>query len=227
MLRVSSSGYYDWCNRPESKRAKQDRVLLVDIKRVHRENREAFGAVKTWKALNAQNITCGKHKVARLRRAHGIVAKRQKRYKTSKHSKHHGWVAPNRLQRCFNTSKPNQVWVGDVTFVPTREGWLHVAMMLDLYARKVVGWSMSSYNNQALVIDALTMAIEQREPEPGLIHHTDRGRLYASEAYRKILSQHQMIPSMSRKGNCYDNAVAESFFSNLKNELTWVSHDII
>lgn len=221
MLGVSSSGYYDWCERPLSERAKRDKALVVDIKRIHKQSREAFGAVKTWKALNAQAIECGKHKVARLRREHGIEAKRQKRYRTSRHSKYHSWVAPNRLQRCFRASAPNQVWVGDVTFVPTRQGWLHVAMMLDLYARKIVGWSMSPRNDQALVINALMMAIEHRQPEPGLIHHTDRGRLYASEAYREILTRHRMVPSMSRKGDCHDNAVAESFFSNLKNELTF------
>lgn len=221
VLDVSTSGYYDWCDRPPSLRAQQDEALLVDIKRIHQQNRQAFGAVKTWKAMNAQDIACGKHKVARIRRENGIEAKRQRRYKVSRHSKHHNWVAPNHLKRCFEATRPNEIWVGDVTFVPTREGWLHVAMMLDLYARKVVGWSMSPRNDQALVLDALIMAIEHRAPEPGLIHHTDRGRLYASDDYRNTLNRYGVIPSMSRKGNCHDNAVAESFFSNLKNEVTY------
>lgn len=221
VLAVSRSGFYDWRDRPLSQRAKSDTVLLGHIQRVHQQNRQAYGAIKTWKALNGQRIECGKHKVARLRRENGIEAKRQKRYKMSRQSKPHRWVAPNCLQRCFQAAYPNQIWVGDVTFVPTREGWLHLAMLLDLYSRSVVGWAMSARNDQQLVLSALEMAIEHRQPGPGLIHHTDRGRLYASEAYRELLSRHQMIPSMSRKGDCYDNAVAESFFSNLKNELTY------
>lgn len=127
----------------------------------------------------------------------------------------------NLLSRTFTASAPDRVWVGDITFVPTREGWLHLAVLLDLYSRRVVGWAMSDLQNRQLALDALTMAIVHRQPQPGLIHHTDQGAQYACSAYRAVLVAHGMIPSMSRKGDCYDNAVAESFFSNLKNELTW------
>ena len=125
------------------------------------------------------------------------------------------------LDRHFTVNRPDRAWAGDITFIPTREGWLYVAVLLDLYSRKVVGWAMSDRQNRQLALDALVMAIERRQPEPGLIHHTDQGTLYATTAYREILRRHHMLPSMSRKGDCYDNAVAESFFSNLKNELTW------
>jgi transposase InsO family protein len=130
-------------------------------------------------------------------------------------------IAPNHLQRNFNTESPDRVWVGDGTFIPTREGWLYLAVLVDLYSRKVVGWAMGSQMNRQLVIDALLMAIQQRRPAPGLVHHTDQGVVYATSAYRAVLKEHAMVASMSRKGNCHDNAVAESFFGNLKNELTW------
>ena len=220
-LQVSRSGYYDWLDRPTSHRQKANERLLGDIRRVHQQSRENYGAVKTWKALNQQGICCGKHRVARLRRCNDIVAKRRKRFVVTTRSKHRHWIAPNRLQRDFTAQRPNAVWVGDVTFVPTRSGWLYLAVLLDLHSRKIVGWSMSDKNNQALVLDALTMAIERRRPPPELIHHTDRGQLYAAHQYREMLNQHKMIPSMSRKKDCWDNAVAESFFNNLKNELTY------
>ena len=130
-------------------------------------------------------------------------------------------ATPNLLARDFTADAVNQVWVGDITFIPTKEGWLHLAVLLDLFSRRVVGWAMSDCQNRSLITDALIMAIEHRQPRPGLIHHTDQGTLYATIAYRAIIKGHGMIPSMSRKGDCYDNAVAESFFSNLKNELTW------
>lgn len=163
---------------------------------------------------------CGRNRVARLRQAHGIEAKRLRRIRLN-YAPRNEAATPNLLSRDFTVLSPNRVWVGDITFIPTREGWLHLAVLLDLYSRRVVGWAMNDCQNRALITDALTMAIEHRQPKPGLIHHTDQGPLYATTAYRAILNEHGMIPSMSRKGDCYDNAVAESFFSNLKNELTW------
>jgi putative transposase len=220
ILSVSPSGYYDWCERGESRRSREDKVLVSAIRRIHVANREQYGSVKTWHALNQQGIACGKHRVARLRRLHGIEAKRRRRHKVTTRSKHQHWIAPDRVNRCFQATQPNQVWAGDVTFIATRRGWLYLAILLDLYSRKVIGWSMSDRNDQTLVLGALEMALEHRQPKAGVIHHTDRGRLYAADRYRHVLETHAVLPSMGRKGDCYDNAVSESFFSTLKNELT-------
>jgi transposase InsO family protein len=223
VLGVSRSGFYGWCSRPISPRANANAHLLTRIRQIHQRSRENYGAVKTWRALVATGETCGRHRVARLRRAHGIEAKRLRRFRSAYAARHTEGIAPNLLRRDFTSTVPDRVWVGDITFIPTREGWLYLAILMDLYSRRVVGWAMSPSMNRRLVIDALTMAIEQRRPRPGLIHHTDQGVVYGTAAYRAILSQHNMIASMSRKGDCYDNAAAESFFSNLKNELTWHS----
>lgn len=196
-----------------------NKQLLVQIKRVHKEYKEAYGSFKTWKALNAEGIPCGKHRVARLRHVNGIEARRRKRFKVTTHSKNNEWVAPNLLNRCFRAERPNQVWVGDVTFIATRTGWLYLAIVLDLYSRKIIGWSMSNRIDKRLVLDALDMALIRRKPDSGVLHHTDRGSIYASDEYREKLSVHNVSRSMSRKADCYDNAVAESFFSTLKNEL--------
>jgi transposase InsO family protein len=192
---------------------------VVTIREIHQQSREAYGAVKTWKALRARGILCGKHRVARLRRLHGIEARRRRRFKLTTHLTHTTWSAPNRLEGVFHAARPNRVWVGDITFLATRSGWLYLAVLLDLYSRKVVGWAMSHANDTGLVSAALEMALARRRPQPGLIHHTDRGSTYAADTYRSRLTSQQALASMSRKGNCYDNAVAESFFSTLKTEL--------
>lgn len=163
--------------------------------------------------------TCGRHRVARLRQIHGIVAKRVRRFRQSYAAHNSAPPAPNLLNRDFTAEHPDRVWVTEIPFVPTRRGWLHVALMIDLFSRRIVGWAMSHRIDQQLVIDALRMAIHQRRPAPGLIHHSDQGQQYAGSGYRTMLEAHDMVQSMSRKGNCLDNAVAESFFSNLKNEL--------
>ena len=192
----------------------------MEVKQIHHEFRQVYGSVKTWKELNKRGVACGKHRVARLRRIHGIEAQRRKRFKITTDSKHAKWIAPNRLNRCFKAERPNTIWVGDVTFIATRRGWLHLAVLLDLYSRKVIGWSMSSRIDKSLVLNALEMALIRRKmPSSEVLHHTDRGAVYASDEYQGILSTHGLTPSMSRKANCYDNAVAESFFSTLKNEL--------
>lgn len=218
-LQVSRSGYYAWCARGDSRRNLRDRELLGHIRQVHDASRQAYGAKKTWLVLNRMGVTCGKHRVARLRRQAGIEAKRKRRFRLTVEHHHSAAAAPNLIQRQFGRSAPNRAWVGDMTFIRTRAGFLHLAVLLDLYSRRVVGWSMNEQPNLALVLNALSMAVLQRSPQSGLIHHTDQGPLYAARAYRAFLSEHGARPSMSAKGNAYDNAVAESFFSNLKNEL--------
>lgn len=218
-LRVNRSGYYDWLGRAPCERVQEDASLLVAIERTHHANRQAYGADKTWRALNASGIACGKHRVARLRRQAGIEALRKQRFRRlEKHSLL--GPAPNRLQRQFTVQSPNKVWVGDITVVPTRAGWLYLAVLLDLYSRSVVGWSMAEKADRNLLIGALQMALARRNPGQGLMHHSDRGAQYSSSEYRGLLAEHDIAISMSAKGDPYDNAVAESFFSNLKNELT-------
>ena len=221
VLKVSRSGYYGWEIKPVSKRELFDNRLITEIKQVHVASRENYGTIKTWKALKIKGISCGKHKVARLRKVNGIASKRRKRFKVTTLSKNTKWIAPNRLNRCFQVAKPNKVWVGDVTFIGTRNGWLYLAILLDLYSRKVIGWSMSDRNNKELVLNALNMALRNRQHQPEVLHHTDRGSIYGSDDYRNKLIASGLVPSMSRKGDCYDNAVAESFFSTLKNELIY------
>jgi putative transposase len=220
-LKVSPSGYYDWKSRPSSKRTLANLELLKRIRVIHADSDENYGAIKTWKALRRQGIACSRHRVARIRCLYGIEAKRMRRIRRIRSGRKTQVIAPERLNRQFIVSKPNRVWVGDATFVQTREGWLYLAIILDLYSRLVVGWSMNRYLNGSLVTEALMMAIRHRRPKPGLIHHTDQGAVYGMLSYRAILKHHGMIASMSRRGVCCDNAVAESFFSNLKNELTW------
>lgn len=219
VLRVSRSGYYHWVGRPESKRVLADRELLVHIRRVHLQGRRAYGVLKTWDALREQGIVCGKHRVARLRRREGIEAQRKRRFRLTVENHHTTAPAPNLVQRKFIVAQPNHVWVGDMTFIRTRAGFLYLAVLLDLFARKVVGWSMHDRPNLEVALRALDMALEQRRPTPGLVHHTDQGPLYSAYAYRERMRAHGLVPSMSGRGNCYDNAVAESFFSTLKNEL--------
>ena len=220
VLGVSRSGFYGWRTRPVSTRTQANENLLKRIREIHARSQENYGAVKTWRALVDAGETCGHNRVARLRQSHGIEAKRMRRFRLS-YAPRNEAATPNLLARDYTADVVNQVWVGDITFIPTKEGWLYLAVLIDLYSRRVVGWAMSACQNRALITDAIMMAIEHRQPRPGLIHHTDQGTLYATIAYRAILEEHSMIPSMSRKGDCYDNAVAESFFSNLKNELTW------
>lgn len=218
-LGVSRGGYYEWLGRPESRRASEDRQLLQHIRVVHTRSREAYGAYKTWRVLRAQGIACGRHRVARLRRQNGIEALRKRRFRIM--TEHHKLPppAPNILAQNFKVAQPNRVWAGDMTLVPTGDGWLHLAVLLDLYSRRVVGWAMGNERSQALSLKALQMAVAQRKPAAGLLHHSDRGSAYVGVLYRSRIDRMGAIASMSRRGNCYDNAVVESFFSNLKNEL--------
>jgi putative transposase len=221
VLGVSASGFYGWASRPVSHREHENRRILNRIQSIHADSAENYGAIKTWKALRNEGESCGRHRVSRLRRINGIIAKRMRRFRAAYAARNSAPVAPNLLAQDFTADAPNRIWVGDITFIPTRRGWLYLAIQVDLFSRRIVGWSMSERMNQQLAIDALTMAIRQRNPEPGLIHHSDQGIQYSGTNYKTILKTHDIIASMSRKGNCYDNAVAESFFSNLKNELVY------
>lgn len=224
VLGVSRGGYYDWRRRGPSRRAVEDARLLGDIRAVHARSREAYGAFKTWKVLNGAGVACGKHRVARLRRENGIEALRRRRFRVTIEHRQTAAPAPNLLERRFAIgvagSAPDRVWVGDITYIATRAGMLYLAILLDLHSRKIVGWAMGGRMTQDLTASALEMAVEQRRPGAGLLHHTDQGSQYAAGQYRERLAQLGFVASMSRKGNCWDNAVAESFFGNLKNELT-------
>lgn len=216
---MSSSGYYDWLNRKASDRSQKNEQLLIEIRRIHYEYRQAYGSIKVWQELKSRGLDCGKNRVARLRQLHGIETKRRRRFKLTTKSKKTQRIAPNIVDRCFKTAAPDRVWCGDVTYIATRTGWLYLAVLIDLFSRKVIGWSMSEQNNKRLVLNALDMAIVARNPLGSVVHHTDRGALYASDEYVSKLGSNKMIQSMSRKGDCYDNAVAESFFGTLRNEL--------
>ena len=219
-LNVSRSGFYDWLKRKPSSRTLANEQLLTDIKRLHRHSKERYGAIKCWQALLKEGIRCGRNRVAKLRATHGIYAKRRRRFIVTTRSKWTKKAAPNLLQRQFTVEQPNQAWVGDVTFIPTRQGWLYLSVLLDLYSRKVVGWGMSNSNDGDLIESCLAMALEHRKPTTRLIHHSDRGSNYTAKVFQQQLADNGITASMSRKGDCWDNAVAESFFSTLKNELT-------
>lgn len=219
-LSVSPSGYYAWRSRPESPRASANRALLDDIQRVHARHRERYGAPRIHAELRAEGRTVGRKRIERMMRHHGIRARAPRRYRVcTTDSKHSLPVAPNMLDQNFVADRPNQVWLADITYIPTAEGWFYLAVILDLFTRKVVGWAMRDHMRAELTIAALTMAIQRRRPRAGLIHHSDRGSQYAAGDYREILRAAAITQSMSRKGNCWDNAPMESFFGTLKTEL--------
>lgn len=218
-LGVSRSGYYAWRRRPASPRTRANARLVAQMQQLHRQMKERYGAVKLWRALLASGVACGRHRVARLRRQYGLMARRVRRFRVV--IEHHQFAppAPNRLQQIFVAPAPNRIWAGDLTAIATRAGWVYLAVILDLYSRRVIGWAMSPRPDQHVALTALQMAMTHRRPRPGLIHHSDQGATYTSVAYQRQLVQTGLVASMSRKGNCYDNAVVESFFSTLKNEL--------
>jgi len=219
-LSVSPSGFYAWRSRPESQRKIANRELLADIRRVHMRHRERYGAPRIHAELRAEGHAVSRKRVARLMRRHGIRARAPRRYRVcTTDSKHSLPVAENLLDQNFVAERPDQVWLADITYIATGEGWLYLAVVLDLFTRKVVGWAMRDHMRAELTIAALTMAIQRRRPAAGLIHHSDRGSQYAAGDYRNILQAAAIIQSMSRKGNCWDNAPMESFFGTLKTEL--------
>ena len=219
VLEVSQSGYYSWRKRAECPRQQENRRLLALIKAIHLESRKTYGSPRIHDQLKDRGVVCGKNRVARLMRGHGIQAKHRRRFKATTDSCHGLPVAENVLDRQFSVAGPDVVWVADITYIPTREGWLYLAVVMDLFSRRIIGWSMQPRLHRRLVIDALTMALSRRRPPPGLMHHSDRGSQYASEEYQTMLQEHQIVCSMSRRGNCWDNAPVESFFSTLKREL--------
>lgn len=221
ILKISRSGYYAWVKRPESLRKKRNSELLEKIKNIYKISRETYGSPRVTHALKNEGIQCGKNHIAKLMKENNIVAKTRKKFKATTNSKHKYPVADNILKQDFTAPKPNQIWVADITYIPTDEGWLYLAAIVDLYNKKVVGWAMDSTMTKQLCIDALKQAIGRQRPSKGLIHHSDRGVQYASKEYQKVLKSNGFKASMSRKGNCYDNACMESFFGTLKTELIY------
>lgn len=217
MLNVSVSGYYSWQRRGKSARAHANEVLLHQIRTVHKESRATYGSPRVYRELKDRGAMCGRHRVARLMRKHGIHPKQKRRFKVTTDSKHEFPVAANVLDRKFDVCEADKVWASDITYIPTQSGWLYLAVVLDLCSRRVIGWSMQSRMDENLVKDALKMALDNRKP--ATIHHSDRGSQYASHNYQSLLKQSNITCSMSRKGNCWDNAPVESFFATLKKEL--------
>lgn len=220
-LRVSTSGYYGWLGRPQSPRQQANRRLVAQIKAVHARSRRSYGRRRVHAQLRAEGVRCSRNRVARLMRQNGIRAVGRRRFRATTDSRHSFPPAPNRLERDFTATAPNQVWVSDITYLPSEEGWLYLATVMDLWSRRIVGWAMEPTLHRRLTLGALEMAISQRHPGPGLIHHSDRGSQYACGDYQAALQGHGMIPSMSRKGDCWDNAPMESFYGTLKCELTY------
>jgi len=222
LLGVSRSGYYAWKKRKPSQREHGNQELIDLIRRIHRMSRRTYGSPRVWAQLKKQGYRCNRKTVARLMRLEGLRGLRKYRRVITTNSRHNFPVAPNLLNRQFQAEKPNQKWVADITYIPTGEGWLYLAGVLDLFSRKLIGWEMSSRIDTELVEKALRMALYRRQPDFGLLHHSDRGSQYASHQIRDILNANRVQVSMSGKGDCYDNAVMESFFGTLKNE--WVHH---
>lgn len=225
VLGVTRSGFYAWKKRPKSARAQEDAQLAVEIAATHEKSRKRYGSPRIHRALRKKGVCVGAKRVARLMREGGIVARQKRRFRRTTDSKHSNPIATNVLAREFEPAAPNQAWAGDVTYIATGAGWAYLAVLLDLFSRRVVGWAMSTTNDTELALAALNSAVRARHAVPaGLVHHTDRGSPYASDDYRKALAEHGMTPSMSRTGDCWDNAVAESFFATLRAEL--VDHEV-
>jgi len=218
MMQVHPSGYYAWRTRPESSRAREDRRLLGSIKQAWLESGGVYGYRKIYDDLQELGERCGKHRVARLMRREGLRAQVGYRRRPSHHGGRPAVVAPNHLQRQFAVSEPNRAWVTDITYLRTHEGWLYLAVVLDLFSRQVIGWSMQTRIDRTLVLNALLMAVWRRQPPQPVLLHSDQGSQFSSHDWQDFLHQHNLICSMSRRGNCHDNAVAESFFQLLKRE---------
>ena len=223
-LAVSPAGYYAWRARPESVRGAVNRALVATIRMIHRESRETYGSPSIWDALLKQGHCVGEHRIARLMRQEGIRAKTVKKWRATTQSNHRLPIALNTLNRQFTVTQPNRVWAGDITYVWTTEGWLYLAVVLDLYSRLVIGWAMGHRLTVDLAERALIMALANRTPTAGLLHHSDRGSQYAATSYQRLLDAHGITTSMSRQGNCWDNACVESFFGTLKRELVYHRH---
>ena len=220
-LGVSTSGYYAWRGRLPSKREMANRALTAEIKDAFEESRETYGSPRIYQVMRKRGLMCSKNRVARLMRVEGLRAKQTRRYRsTTKRNKAHR-AAPNVLKRDFSTTRPNQKWVADITYIATQEGWLYLAVIMDLFSRRIVGWAMSDRMTSDLTLRALDMAIRRCRPEAGLIHHSDQGSQYTDSEYQDVLAAHGIVPSMNGVGTWYDNAAMESFFGTLKSELVY------
>lgn len=218
-LRVSASGYYAWAGRGPSRRQLREAGIAESVKKFHAQSRQVYGYRKVhFDVVQEDGHACSAEMVRRVMRRNGLRSKVKRKFIVTTDSGHVYSVAPNRLDRNFSATEENRKWVGDITYIRTREGWLYLSVIQDLYSRKIVGWSMAETIKSALVCDALKMALQHRRPEAGLLFHSDRGVQYAAEEYQGLLSRNKVICSMSRKGNCWDNACAENFFSRLKSE---------
>ena len=219
VLGVARSGYYTWARRGVSARATADREITAQIAQIHEQSRHTYGAPRIHAALQAGGVRCGSRRVARLMRAAGLGGcRRRRRARTTVADPTHT-PAPNLVARDFAAPALNRLWIGDITYVPTWEGWLYLAVLLDAHSRRVIGWAMAEHLRAELALDALQLALASRQPAASLIHHTDRGCQYTAVAYQEALAVHTITASMSRTGDCYDNAMAESFFATLKAEL--------
>lgn len=220
VLRVSRSGYYAWIGREISPRQKANELLLVEIKRVYAESKKRYGSPRIYEQLRDEAIVCGRHRIARLMRKNGIICSRIKKYKCATRSKQRRLnVAENILNRQFRVKKPNRVWASDMTCFWTGAGWLHLAIVMDLFSRKIIGWSMGNRMTEDLAINAFKMVQLTRRPKTKLLHHSDQGSQYTGDRFRGLLKESEIECSMSRKGSCHDNAVVESFFKSLKSEI--------
>jgi transposase InsO family protein len=219
LLEVSRQGFYMWCRRQPCDRQRRDEALKRKIRQAFIDSEARYGSPRVERELRAQGESTSRKRIARLMRHEGLVARRPRRFVVTTHSRHGYRIAPNRLARNFTPDGPNRVWATDITYIATRKGWLYLAVVMDLYSRRVVGWSMQPYLDRRLVLAALNMAVTTRRPAPGLLHHSDRGAQYACDEYQRALADAEIACSMSRKGNCWDNAVVESFFATLKQEL--------
>jgi putative transposase len=219
VLRVSAGGYYTWRGRPASARARRQEALVVALKAVHAEAKARYGSPRVHAELRARGVRCCVNTVAKLMRRHGIAARAARTFRRTTDSNHDRPVAENLLGRQFDPASPNESWVADIPSIPTREGWLYLAAVEDLHSRRIVGWAMGDRITSRLVVDALAMAVARRCPAAGLVAHADRGSQYASEHDQRLLGEHGIACSMSRRGDCWDNAPMESFFASLKREL--------
>lgn len=219
VLEISASAYYEWQAEQESAHAQRDGELRELVRAIFADSKGRYGAPRIQRALAKKGTRVSRKRVARLMRELGIRAKSARKYKATTDSNHRLPVAPNLLERRFETAAPNRVWVSDITYLWTRQGWMYLAVIIDLFSRRIVGWGLQERMSASLVCEALDAAVRLRKPPPGLIFHSDRGSQYASKAFRRRLWRYRMEQSMSRKGNCWDNAVAESFFATLKKEL--------
>ena len=218
LLGVSRSAYYHWQHQGPSVREQRNQELLPLVRQIHHQSRRNYGSPRIWEALCQRGVRCGRHRIARLMRIHGIRAKTKRRFKVTTRSRCNQSIMPDLVQRCFKATRPNQVWTSDITYVWTREGWAYLAVVLDLCSRMIVGWELSARLTASLVTSAVERALAWRTPSEGLILHSDRGSQYASNELMALSKEHDIRLSMSRTGNCYDNAVTESFFHTLKTE---------